>query len=47
MGIKKYLKKFKCKIFGHPLFANPASCPFTGKTYVYCTDCGTRKTQGQ
>lgn len=42
--MKLLTKKIKCKIFGHPLFADPASCPFTGKTYVYCVDCGERST---
>jgi len=44
MAIKYIVEALKCKIFGHPLFADPASCPFTGKTYVYCVDCGERKT---
>lgn len=36
--VKYYIKRVRCK---HPN-SSVASCPFTGYTYITCTNCATR-----
>jgi hypothetical protein len=37
--IRIFLNIIKCLFNGH-VFGAPASCPFTGKTYIECGRCG-------
>jgi hypothetical protein len=39
-------KKIRCKITGHNLIKG-GSCPFTGKTYEYCTRCNDMVEKGK
>jgi hypothetical protein len=43
--LKQYLRERKCRKTSHTYIENSGvTCPFTGNTYHYCTECGTRRT---